>query len=85
VTFLHPILAAAAIGAISIPILTHILMRRRRPVMWAAMRFLLEACPLIPIPAIDEAERRALNARLHDLRGQGTSMRGGSTREGATK
>src|ERR1051326_6697898 len=43
-TFLHPILAAAAIGCVSIPIIIHILMRRRRkPVMWAAMRFLLEA------------------------------------------
>jgi Aerotolerance regulator N-terminal/von Willebrand factor type A domain len=43
-TFLHPILAAAAIACVSVPIIIHILMRRRRkPVMWAAMRFLLEA------------------------------------------
>lgn len=43
-TFLHPILAAAAIASVSIPIIIHILMRRRRrPVMWAAMRFLQEA------------------------------------------
>ncbi len=43
-TFLHPILAAAGIAAISIPIIIHFLMRRRRkPVMWGAMRFLLEA------------------------------------------
>lgn len=43
-TFLHPILAAAAIAGVSIPILIHLLMRRRRkPVMWGAMRFLLEA------------------------------------------
>ncbi len=43
-TFLHPILAAAGIAAVSIPIIIHLLMRRRRrPVMWAAMRFLLEA------------------------------------------
>src|SRR5262245_7251229 len=43
-TFVHPILAAAAIAAVSVPIIIHILMRRRRkPVMWAAMRFLLEA------------------------------------------
>src|SRR6478735_2909634 len=43
-TFLHPILAGAAVAAVAVPILIHILMRRRRkPVMWAAMRFLLEA------------------------------------------
>ena len=43
-TFLHPILAAAAVAGISIPIIIHLLMRRRRkPVKWAAMRFLLEA------------------------------------------
>src|SRR5689334_5293639 len=43
-TFLHPILAAAAVACVSVPIIIHILMRRRRkPVMWAAMRFLLEA------------------------------------------
>ena len=43
-TFLHPILAAVGIACVSIPIIIHILMRRRRkPVMWAAMRFLLEA------------------------------------------
>ena len=42
--FLHPILAGAAIAGVSIPILIHLLMRRRRkPVMWAAMRFLMEA------------------------------------------
>src|SRR4051812_1856007 len=39
-----PTPAAAAIAAVSLPIIIHILMRRRRkPVMWAAMRFLLEA------------------------------------------
>ncbi len=43
-TFLHPILAAVGIAAVSIPIIIHLLMRRRRrPVMWGAMRFLLEA------------------------------------------
>src|SRR5512134_497434 len=43
-TFLHPILAAAAIAGVSIPIIIHLLMhRRRKPVMWGAMRFLLEA------------------------------------------
>jgi len=43
-TFLHPALFAAAAAAVSIPILIHLLLRqRRRPVMWGAMRFLLEA------------------------------------------
>lgn len=43
-TFLNPILAAAGLACIAIPIIIHFLMRRRRkPVMWAAMRFLLEA------------------------------------------
>ncbi|MDX2131129.1 MAG: BatA domain-containing protein [Planctomycetota bacterium] len=42
--FLNPALAAAALACIAIPILIHILMRRRRrPVPWGAMRFLLEA------------------------------------------
>jgi hypothetical protein len=43
-TFLHAGLAAAAVAAVSIPILIHLLMRRRRrPIRWGAMRFLLEA------------------------------------------
>lgn len=43
-TFLHPILAAAGLGAVAIPVVIHLLMRRRRrPVAWAAMRFLVEA------------------------------------------
>lgn len=43
-TFLNPTLAFAGLAAVSIPILIHILMRRRRkPVQWGAMRFLLEA------------------------------------------
>lgn len=43
-TFLHPALLAAGLGAIAIPIIIHLLMhRRRKPVMWGAMRFLLEA------------------------------------------
>jgi hypothetical protein len=42
--FLNPILLAAGLAAVSIPILIHLLMRqRRRPVMWGAMRFLMEA------------------------------------------
>ena len=43
-TVLHPILLATGLGLIAIPILIHLLMRRRRkPVPWGAMRFLLEA------------------------------------------
>ncbi len=43
-TFLNPILASVALACIAVPILIHILMRkRRRPVMWGAMKFLLEA------------------------------------------
>lgn len=43
-TFLNPILAVAALSCIAIPIVIHILMRkRRRPVEWGAMRFLIEA------------------------------------------
>ena len=43
-TFLHGALAIAGLSAIAIPIIIHLLSRRRRrPVEWAAMRFLLEA------------------------------------------
>ncbi len=43
-TFLHPMLAALGLACIAIPIIIHLLMRRRRkPIMWGAMRFLLEA------------------------------------------
>lgn len=43
-SFVHPILAGVGVACVAIPILIHLLMRRRRkPVMWAAMRFLLEA------------------------------------------
>lgn len=43
-SLLHASLAAAGIACIAIPIIIHLLMhRRRRPVMWGAMRFLLEA------------------------------------------
>src|SRR5436190_12057732 len=43
-TFLNPILVAVGLACVAIPILIHILMRRRRrPVQWGAMRFLLEA------------------------------------------
>ncbi len=44
VSFAHPALLAAGLAAIALPILIHLLMRRRRrPVPWAAMRFLAEA------------------------------------------
>lgn len=43
-TFLHPSILFAGLACIAIPIVIHLLMRRRRkPVPWAAMRFLLEA------------------------------------------
>jgi len=43
-TFLNPTIAAIGLACIAIPIIIHILMRRRRrPVPWAAMKFLLEA------------------------------------------
>ena len=44
VSFAHPALLAVGLAAIALPILIHLLMRRRRrPVPWAAMRFLAEA------------------------------------------
>lgn len=43
-SFLHPAILVSGLLAIAIPILIHLLLRRRRqPVPWAAMRFLLEA------------------------------------------
>ena len=43
-TFLNPILFATGLACVAIPIAIHILMRRRRkPIAWGAMRFLLEA------------------------------------------
>lgn len=42
--FLHPILAGVGLAAVAIPILIHLLMRRRRrPIDFGAMQFLLEA------------------------------------------
>ncbi|MEK6702751.1 MAG: BatA domain-containing protein [Planctomycetota bacterium] len=42
--FLNPILLASGLVCVAIPIAIHILMRRRRkPIAWGAMRFLLEA------------------------------------------
>jgi len=42
--FVHPGLFIAAAACVAIPILIHLLLRRRRkPVAWGAMRFLLEA------------------------------------------
>jgi len=44
VTFLHLGLAIAGAACVAIPIAIHLLMRRRRkPIMWGAMRFLVEA------------------------------------------
>ncbi len=43
-SFVAPLLAAAGVAAMAIPILIHLLFRqRRRPVMWAAMQLLMEA------------------------------------------
>ncbi len=43
-TFANPMLLGIGLAAIALPILIHFLMRRRRkPIAWAAMRFLLEA------------------------------------------
>lgn len=43
-TFVTPALAIAGAAAVAIPILIHLLTRRRRtPIAWGAMRFLLEA------------------------------------------
>lgn len=43
-TFLHPMLAVVGASLVAIPILIHLLARRRKkPVKWGAMRFLLEA------------------------------------------
>lgn len=43
-TFLHPSLAIAGAMAVALPIIIHLLLRRRRKVVpWAAMRFVIEA------------------------------------------
>lgn len=43
-SFVNPLILAAGLAAIAIPIAIHLLMRRRRqPTPWAAMRFLMEA------------------------------------------
>jgi hypothetical protein len=43
-TFLHPLILGAGLACVALPIIIHFFMRRRRkPVEWAAMRFLLEA------------------------------------------
>lgn len=42
--FLHPGIAVAAVGAVALPVIIHLLFRRRRiPVDWAAMELLREA------------------------------------------
>ncbi len=43
-SFLHPLLFGVGAGMVAIPIVIHFLFRRRRkPIVWAAMRFLYEA------------------------------------------
>ncbi len=43
-TFVTAGLAIAGLAAMAVPILIHLLSRqRRRPIQWAAMRFLMEA------------------------------------------
>lgn len=43
-SFLHPAMLAAGLACVSLPIIIHLLFRRRRkPIRWGAMRFLLEA------------------------------------------
>ena len=47
-TFLNPSLAIVGVACIAIPIIIHILMRRRRrPIQWAAMKFLLAAIRMV--------------------------------------
>lgn len=42
--FLHPLILGAGLACVGIPILIHLVMRRRRrPILWGAMRFLIEA------------------------------------------
>lgn len=44
VSFVNPTLAAVGIACVAVPIIIHIIMRRkRRPVQWGAMKFLMEA------------------------------------------
>ena len=43
ISFLHPMLFAIGALCVSIPIIIHLLKRRRRVVSWGAMRFLEEA------------------------------------------
>ena len=42
-SFLHPLIFSAGLAALAIPVLVHLLRRRRKPIPWAAMRFLQEA------------------------------------------
>lgn len=43
-SFLHPTLLAVGLASVAIPLIIHFFLRKRRkPVRWAAMRFLLEA------------------------------------------
>ena len=42
-SFLHPALFALGLACVSIPIILHLLKRKRRPIPWGAMRFLEQA------------------------------------------
>jgi len=42
-SFLHPALFALGVACVSIPIILHLLKRKRRPIPWGAMRFLEQA------------------------------------------
>ncbi|MEO0512060.1 MAG: BatA domain-containing protein [Planctomycetota bacterium] len=42
-SFAHPLMAAISVLAIGVPVVLHLLRRRRKPVRWGAMRFVLEA------------------------------------------
>lgn len=42
-TFVNPILFALGAAFVALPIILHFLKRKRKPVMWGAMRFLIEA------------------------------------------
>jgi len=41
--FANPILAGLGLAFVALPIILHFLRRKRKPVMWGAMRFLVEA------------------------------------------
>ena len=42
-SLLNPILGALAFAFVALPIILHFLKRKRKPIQWGAMRFLIEA------------------------------------------